>query len=61
MATEVEVGGIKCRGGKIFLLLTELTKAGGAWWGGVEFYKDDLHMKEERREYIRPDLSVRND
>ena len=28
MATEVEVGGIKFRGGKIFVILTALTTAG---------------------------------
>ena len=39
---EVEVGGIKFRGGKIFVILTALTTAGGALWGGFEFYKDYL-------------------
>ena len=57
MATEVEVGGIKFRGGKIFLLLTALTTAGGALWGGFEFYKDYLNMKEQIQEYVAPDLS----
>ena len=36
---EVEVGGIKFKGGKIFVILTALTTAGGALWGGFEFYK----------------------
>ena len=57
MATEVEVGGIKFRGGKIFLLLTALTTAGGALWGGFEFYKDYLNMKEQIQSYVAPDLS----
>ena len=47
MATEVEVGGIKFRGGKIFVIITALTTAGGALWGGFEFYKDYLNMKEQ--------------
>ncbi len=54
---EVEVGGIKFRGGKIFVILTALTTAGGALWGGFEFYKDYLTMKEQIQEYVAPDLS----
>ena len=54
---EVEVGGIKFRGGKIFVILTALTTAGGALWGGFEFYKDYLTMKEQIQEYVSPDLS----
>ena len=54
---EVEVGGIKFRGGKIFVILTALTTAGGALWGGFEFYKDYLNMKDQIQEYVAPDLS----
>ena len=54
---EVEVGGIKFRGGKIFVILTALTTAGGALWGGFEFYKDYLNMKEQIQNYVAPDLS----
>ena len=54
---EVEVGGIKFRGGKIFVILTALTTAGGALWGGFEFYKDYLTMKDQIQEYVAPDLS----
>jgi len=57
MATEVEVGGIKFRGGKIFVILTALTTAGGALWGGFEFYKDYLNMKDQIQNYVAPDLS----
>ncbi len=57
MATEVEVGGIKFRGGKIFVIITALTTAGGALWGGFEFYKDYLNMKEQIQNYVAPDLS----
>ena len=54
---ELEVAGIKFRGEKIFLVLTALTTAGGALWGGFEFYKDYLTMKEQIQEYVAPDLS----
>jgi len=54
---EVEVGGIKFRGGKIFVILTALTTAGGALWGGFEFYKDYLNMKDQIQSYVAPDLS----
>jgi len=54
---EVEVGGIKFRGGKIFVILTALTTAGGALWGGFEFYKDYLNMKDQIQKYVAPDLS----
>ena len=54
---EVEVGGIKFRVGKIFVILTALTTAGGALWGGFEFYKDYLNMKEQIQNYVAPDLS----
>ena len=54
---EVEVGGVKFRGGKIFVILTALTTAGGALWGGFEFYKDYLDMKEQIQTYVAPDLS----
>ena len=54
---EVEVGGIKFRGGKIFVIITALTTAGGALWGGFEFYKDYLNMKDQIQNYTAPDLS----
>ena len=54
---ELEVSGLKFRGGKIFLILTALTTAGGGLWGGFEFYKDYLNMKEQIQNYVAPDLS----
>ena len=54
---ELEVAGIKFRGGKIFLVLTALTTAGGGLWGGFEFYKDYLNMKDQIQSYVAPDLS----
>ena len=54
---EMEFAGIKFKGGKIFVILTALTTAGGALWGGFEFYKDYLNMKEQIQNYVAPDLS----
>ena len=54
---ELEVAGIKFRGGKIFLVWTALTTAGGALWGGFEFYKDYSNMKDKIEKYVAPDLS----
>lgn len=43
---EVEFGGLKFTGGKMFVLLTALSTLGGAAWGGFEVYKDYMDMKE---------------
>ncbi len=43
---EVEFGGLKFSGGKMFALLTALSTLGGAAWGGFEIYKDYMDMKE---------------
>ena len=57
---EVEVGGIKFRGGKIFVILTALTTAGGALWGGFEFYKDYMDMKEIIQEIDVDTITAQN-
>ena len=50
---EVELpGGIKFKGGKIFVILTALTTAGGALWGGFEFYKDYLKNGNKREAFL---------
>ncbi len=54
---EIDVGGVKFKGGKIFVILTALTTAGGVLWGGFEFYKDYLDMKDQIQNYTAPDLS----
>ena len=43
---EVEFGGMTFKGGKMFAVLTALSTLGGAAWGGFEFYKDYMDMKE---------------
>jgi len=54
---ELEFAGAKFRGGKIFVILTALTTLGGGLWGGFEFYKDYLDMKDQIQNYTAPDLS----
>ena len=54
---ELDVGGIKFKGGKIVVIITSLTTFGGILWGGFEFYKDYLNMKDTIGAYVAPDLS----
>ena len=43
---EFEFGGMTFRGGRMMVVLTALSTAGGAMWGGFEFYADYMDMKE---------------
>jgi ABC-type transporter Mla subunit MlaD len=43
---EFEFAGMTFRGGKMMIIITALSTAGGALWGGFEFYKDYMDMKE---------------
>jgi len=54
---QIEYGGIKISGGKIFIVLSLLGTLGGAAWTGFTFYTDYLSMKEKILEYTEPDLS----
>ena len=54
---EVEIAGAKIKGGKILLVLPILGTLGGGLWGGFEFYKDYMDMKEQIQNYVAPDLS----
>ena len=54
---EVSFGGVSFKGGKIVVVITALTTLIGAMWGGFEFYKDYLNMKEKIQSYSAPDLS----
>jgi uncharacterized protein YoxC len=54
----IEFAGIKLGGSKILLLLPILSAVGGALWGGFEFYKDYMDMKEKIATYVAPDLSA---
>ena len=55
--TEIEIGGVSFKGGKIFVVLTALSTLGGTAWGGFEFYNDYRNMKEQINSYVAPDLS----
>ena len=54
---EVEYEGIKVSGGKLLFIIPLLGTLGGALWGGFEFYKDYMDMKEQIQNYVAPDLS----
>ena len=42
----MEFGGVKFKGGKMMVIFTALSTLSGALWGGFEFYKDYMDMKE---------------
>ena len=44
---ELEFAGVKFKGGKIVVIITALTTLIGGAWGGFEFYKDYLDMKDK--------------
>lgn len=54
---ELEIAGAKIKGGKLLLVLPVLSALGGGLWGGFEFYKDYMDMKEKIQTYEAPDLS----
>lgn len=54
---ELEFAGVKFKGGKIVVIITALTTLIGAMWGGFEFYKDYLNMKDKIQSYSAPDMS----
>ena len=54
---EVEYGGIKAKGGKLFVIISLLGTIVGGLWGGFEFYKDYKDMKGQITSYVAPDLS----
>ena len=43
---EIEFAGMTFKGGKMMVVLTALSTLGGGLWGGFEFYKDYMDMKE---------------
>jgi ABC-type transporter Mla subunit MlaD len=43
---EIEFAGMTFKGGKMVVVLTALSTLGGGLWGGFEFYKDYMDMKE---------------
>ena len=61
MATELEIGGVTFKGGKMLAIVMALGSMIGALYGGFEVYKDYMDMKEQIQEYVAPDLSGINE
>ena len=54
---EVEVGGVKFKGGKMLAVVMGLSTFVGGLYGAFEVYKDYMDMKEQISSYTAPDLS----
>ena len=57
---EFEFAGMTFKGGKMFAVLTALSTLGGAAWGGFEFYKDYMDMKEIIQNIDTTEIENRN-
>ena len=57
---ELEFGGAKFTGGKMFAVITALSTLGGGLWGGFEFYKDYMDMKEIVQNIDTDAIAARN-
>ena len=57
MSTEIDVGGIKIKGGRLFMVLCALGTLIGALYGAFEVYKTYQDMQEAISTYEAPDLS----
>lgn len=58
---EFEFAGTTFRGGKMFAILTALSTLGGGAWGGFEFYKDYMDMREVVQNIDTSAIAARND
>ena len=58
---EVEFAGMKFKGGKMMVVLTALSTLGGGLWGGFEFYKDYMDMKEIVQNVDVDEISAANE
>jgi len=54
---EVEVGGVKFKGGKMFAVIMALSTFVGGLYGAFEVYKDYMDMKNKIERYTAPDMS----
>jgi len=54
---EVEVGGVKFKGGKMFAVIMALSTFVGGLYGAFEVYKDYMDMKKKILSYTAPDMS----
>jgi len=55
--TEIDIGGIKFKGGRVFLIITILSSFIGVLWGGFEVYQRYLDMEAKISSFVSPDLS----
>ena len=55
--TEIDIGGIKFKGGRVFLIITILSSFVGVLWGGFEVYQRYLDMESKINSFVSPDLS----
>jgi hypothetical protein len=54
---EVELAGVKFKGGKMIAIVMALSTLVGGLYGAFEVYKDYMDMKEKIAQYTAPDLS----
>jgi hypothetical protein len=54
---QVEYGGIKATGGKLFIIISLLGTIGTGAWGGFELFKRYEDMEAKISKYVAPDLS----
>ena len=55
--TEIDIGGVKFKGGRVFLIITILSSFIGVLWGGFEAYQRYLDMEAKIESFVSPDLS----
>ena len=55
---EVEIGGAKITGGKLFWALPLLGALGSGAWGGFTLYQEFLDLREATLNYVSPDMSA---
>tara|TARA_R110002033_G_scaffold66107_4_gene117217 strand:- start:73 stop:708 length:636 start_codon:yes stop_codon:yes gene_type:complete len=56
MSSEIEVAGVKFKGGKIVIILTALGSIGGALWTAFVFYQDYLNLVDKVKNFESPNL-----
>ena len=55
--SEIEVAGIKFKGGKLVIILTLIGSVSGALWTAFVFYQDYLNLVDKVKNFEAPDLS----
>ena len=55
--TEIDIGGVKFKGGRVFLIITILSSFIGVLWGGFEAYQRYLDMEAKINSFVSTDLS----